>query len=70
MIAKVQFHSNFYNETHFNSHMGLDLCFELINGYLFDMLRLLMRYLGNFCQITAVMQLIWIRKLSVFLLTL
>ena len=38
MIAKVQFHSNFYN---FNSHMGLDLCF------LFDMLRLLMRYLGN-----------------------
>ena len=26
MIAKVQFH--------FNSHMGLDLCFKLINGSL------------------------------------
>ena len=32
--------------------------------HLFDMLRLLMRYLGNFCQITAVMRLIWIWNLS------
>ena len=51
MIAKVQFHSI----------MGLDLCFELINGiivHLFDMHRLLMRYLGNFCHFSAVMRLI------------
>ena len=41
----------------FNSHMGLDLCFKLM-VHLFDMLRLLMRYLGNFCQIATVMGLI------------
>ena len=29
MIAKEQFHSNFHIP-HFNSHMGLDLCFELL----------------------------------------
>ena len=52
MIEKVQFQSNFYNQNAFNSHMVLDLCFKLIN--LFDMLRLLMRYLGNFCGIFAV----------------
>ena len=39
----------------FNSHMELDLCFKLV--HLFDMLRLLMRYLGNFSQTTAVMRL-------------
>ena len=37
--------------------MGLDLCFKLINVYLFDMLRLLKRYLGKFGQITAVIRL-------------
>ena len=34
MIAKVQFHSNFYISNEFNSHMELDLCFKLINGLL------------------------------------
>ena len=38
--------------------MGLDLCFKLTNVHSFDVLRLLMRYLGNFCQITAVVRLI------------
>ena len=38
--------------------MELGLCFKLIKVYLFGILRLLMRYLGNFCQITAVMRLI------------
>ena len=57
MIAKVQFHSNSTIKMHFNSHVGLDLCFELINVHLFDMLRLLMRYLGNFCHFSAIMRL-------------
>ena len=58
MIAKVQFHQISTIKMHFNSHMGLDLCFKLTKVHLFDMLRLLMRYLGNFCQITPVMRLI------------
>ena len=36
--------------------MGLDLCFKLINGSptVFDTVRLLMRYLGNFPQLVSI----------------
>ena len=61
--SSVPFHPKYSSiqistiKMHFNSHMRLDLYFKLM-VHLFHMLRLLMRYLGNFCQITAVMRLI------------
>ena len=51
-----------------NSSTGLDLCFKLINGSLIWYASFTNENLGNFCQITAAMRLIWIWKLSVFFL--
>ena len=50
----------------FNSHRELNLCFRLINCSFIWYALYTLRYLGNFCQITATMRLIWIWKMSVF----
>ena len=50
---------------HFDSYSELTLCNFVFMDDLFDMLRVPMRYLGNFCQIT----LYWIKFICVGLET-